>query len=287
MKYGFGLPITVLDDPGVLLGMTQALDDAGFDFVSTGGHVLSAESGLYSDRPTPLYAGPFHDPFVLFSYLAAGTERIHFRTSILILPALPTGLVALQSAALDLVSGGRFELGVGISWNPAEYGALGQDVHNRGVRIEEQVELLRRLWSESTLTFKGKYHDFEKLGLNWPRPVNVPILFGTGIEDRVLRRAARLGDGWIAGGMPMPQLIDTMARLRALVSELREEGTPFSLTARVVADPLSPETAVRTGMELLGAGATDISIAAAPGLAGAAALESVIEAREQLVSELG
>jgi len=167
LKYGFGLPLAGLGDLAATRKTVETLDEAGFDFLSMPGHVLGAEIGQYPDRPAPVYAGPFHDPFVLFSYLAASTSQIKFRTSILILPALQTGVVAKQAAALDYVSNGRFELGVGISWNEAEYEALGQDIHNRGSRIEEQIELIRRLWNEPVVTLAGKYHSFDRSGSCW------------------------------------------------------------------------------------------------------------------------
>src|SRR5205085_3711779 len=125
------------------------------------GHLLAVEAGRFADRPTPTYAGPFHDPFVLFGYLAAVTQRLHFRPSILILPLYETAVVAKQAAELQQLSGGRFELGVGISWNPAEYQALGQSFQDRGARIEEQLLVLRKFWSEPYVTFEGRWHKLD------------------------------------------------------------------------------------------------------------------------------
>src|ERR671932_2291242 len=107
MKFGAGLPLTAADDPIALRDFVQALDGAGFDLLPTAGHVLSVPAGRFADRPAPTYAGPFHDPFVLFGYLAAVTERLHFRPSVLILPLFPTGLVAKQAAELQQLSDGR------------------------------------------------------------------------------------------------------------------------------------------------------------------------------------
>src|ERR1700674_2204776 len=139
MKFATGLPITAMSDPVAIRDFAQALEGAGFDVVSTAGHLLAQPPPRYPDRPIPTYAGPFHDPFVVFGYLAAVTQRIHFRTGILILPLFPTALVAKQAAELQLLSNGRFELGVGISWNVAEYQALNQHFSSRGKRIEEQI----------------------------------------------------------------------------------------------------------------------------------------------------
>ena len=148
MEYGSALPIRAFDDVAALRAYAEALEAAGFDFTSTSGHVLGQPSGTNPARPDRQYVGPFYDPFVAFAYLAATTRRLRFMSAILILPALPTALVAKQAAELALVSAGRFDLGVALSWNAAESRALGQDIRERGRRIEEQVEVLRRLWAE-------------------------------------------------------------------------------------------------------------------------------------------
>jgi alkanesulfonate monooxygenase SsuD/methylene tetrahydromethanopterin reductase-like flavin-dependent oxidoreductase (luciferase family) len=137
MQFGSAMPITAFADIAVVKDYAQALDGAGFDFTSTSGHVMAQPPGTNPQRPDRQYVGPFYDPFVTFSYLAAITQRLRFITGILILPAWPTVLLAKQAAELALFSGGRFELGVGVSWNAAEYQALGQDIHDRGRRMEE------------------------------------------------------------------------------------------------------------------------------------------------------
>ena len=139
MRYGSPLPITAFPDFDTVKDYVQTLDGEGFDFTSTSGHVLGQPSGTNPQRPDRQYVGPFYDPMVTFSYLAGMTRRIHFITGILILPAWHTALAAKQSAELAILSRGRFELGIGISWNAAEYRALGQDIRGRGKRIEEQI----------------------------------------------------------------------------------------------------------------------------------------------------
>ena len=158
MKFGAGFALTAQADPIALRDMAQTLDGAGFDYVTTAGHLLCAPPDSHPGRPLPTYVGPFREPFVFFAYLAAVTQRLAFRTSILILPLFPTALVAKQAAELSLLSGGRFQLGVGISWNQAEYEALGQDFKTRGRRLEEQIVVLRRLWTEPFVTFEGRFH---------------------------------------------------------------------------------------------------------------------------------
>jgi len=137
----------------------------------------------------------------MFAYLAAVTQRIELVTGILILPQRQTALVARQVADVDLLSAGRFRLGVGIGWNHVEYQALGQDFKTRGRREEEQVELLRKLWTEPLVTFRGQFDHIDRACIN-PRPTRrIPIWFG-GFSEPVYRRAARLGDGFIFTGVP-------------------------------------------------------------------------------------
>src|SRR5580658_1758898 len=202
MQYGSALPITAFSDIGAVKAYAEALDAAGFDFTSTAGHVMAQPPGTNPQRPDRQYVGPFYDPFVTFSFLAAITQRLRFITGILILPAWPTVLVAKQAAELALFSGGRFELGVGISWNGAEYQALGQNIHDRGRRIEEQIEVLRLLWSQPYVTFDGRYHKLDKVGLNRASLPPIPLWFGSESGEPALRRVAKLADGWMSLGDP-------------------------------------------------------------------------------------
>ncbi len=162
----------------------------------------------------------FHDPFVLFGYLSACTRAIGFSTQVMILPQRQTALVAKQAASLDVLSGGRFRFGIGVGWNPVEYVGLNEDFHNRGKRQEEQVEVMRALWAEPHVTFKGKWHTIEDAGIN-PLPVRrkIPLWFG-GHEDVTLRRIAKWGDGWIMLAHPAGPVADAeFAKLRSYVKE--------------------------------------------------------------------
>src|SRR5262249_52891598 len=154
---------------------------------------------VHEDRIPPLWGpydenDPFHDPFVLFAYLAGRTERLAFVTGVLVLPQRQTALVAKQAADLALLSGDRFRLGVGVGWNPVEYTGLGQDFATRGLRLDEQIGLLRRLWGEPVVSFEGRFDAIDRAG-TVPRPRRlIPIWLGGWVEA-ALRRAARLGDG--------------------------------------------------------------------------------------------
>jgi probable F420-dependent oxidoreductase len=283
MKFGAGLPLAAAEDTAALRDFVQSLDAAGFDLLTSAGHVLAAPSGRVPDRPVPTYAGPFHDPFVLFAYLAAITQRLHFRPSILILPLYPTALVAKQAAELQQLSNGRFELGVGISWNDVEYQALGQDFTTRGRRLAEQIEVLRKLWSEPFVTFEGRFHHLDNVGLARVPAHQIPIWVGSGTSDVVLRRAARLADGWT----PMGDPTDVVPHLRELVKEAGRDPNTFGLTARVAVGPGGPEAWIAAARKAESLGATYLTLSPPPDITGRDVLQRLIEAREVLARELG
>ena len=179
----------------------------------------------------------FHEPFVLFGYLAGLTERIEFATGIVILPQRQTVLVAKQAAALDVLCGGRLRLGIGIGWNAVEYEALGTDFHNRGRRCEEQVALLRALWTERAVTLDGTWHRITDAGIR-PLPVQrpIPLWFGGG-EERVLRRIARLADGWMPQFEPDAAGRALLARMQGYARECGRDPAAIGLNGRLVAAP--------------------------------------------------
>jgi probable F420-dependent oxidoreductase len=198
VKLGAVYPqIELRGDPEAVRRIGLAVEALGYDHLLAYDHVAGAThdrepklTGPYTEKD------PFHDPLMMFAHLAAITHRIELVTGILILPQRQTLLVARQSADLALLSGGRLRLGVGLGWNYVEYQALGQDFGTRGRRVEEQVALLRRLWTEPLVSFDGEFDRADRIGLN-PRPAQtIPIWFG-GFSEPAYRRAARLGDGFI------------------------------------------------------------------------------------------
>ena len=202
MQIGVVYPqIELGGDPEAVRSIGRATESLGFDHLLAYDHVLGA---VHEGRTPPLTGpytenDPFHDPFVLFAYLAGLTERISFITGILIVPQRQTALVARQAADLELLSGGRFRLGVGIGWNHVEYDALGQDFHTRGAREEEQIGLLRRLWTEPVTDFTGRFDRIDR-AVTLPHPsAPIPIWLG-GWGEAALARAARVGDGFIFAG---------------------------------------------------------------------------------------
>jgi probable F420-dependent oxidoreductase len=239
MKIGVIFPQTEYgNDPAAIRDYAQTAEALGYAFIVAYDHVLGANPerpGGWQGRYT--HEAPFQEPFVLFSFMAAVTKAIQLCTGILILPQRQTALVAKQAATLDVLSGGRVRLGVGLGWNEVEYAALGADFHTRGRRIEEQMAVLRQLWTQPLVTFSGVYHTIPDAGLN-PLPIQRPIpLWMGGHHDAVLRRAARLADGW----MPTYRTAaETRPALEALERYLAEAGRPretFGLEVRVSYEP--------------------------------------------------
>jgi probable F420-dependent oxidoreductase len=282
MKFGAALPITAMSDPIAIRDYAQALDGAGFDVLTTAGHVLAVPAERYSDRPAATYAGPFHDPFVVFSYLAAITQRLHFRPNILILPLYATAIVAKQAAELQQLSGGRFELGVGISWNAAEYQSVGADFSTRGRYLAEQIQVLRKLWSEPYVTFSGRWHTLDGVGLNRVPATRIPIWIG-GSDDRVLRRAAELADGFL----PLSDPNEVLPKVQGYLRDAGRDPSTFGFSGRVAAGPGGPVAWIESARKLEALGVTQLGITAPPDLAPAASLERMIEARNALADELG
>ena len=183
----------------------EAAEKLGFDYLLAFDHILGANQDSRPNWKGPYsHVDSFYEPFVLFGHLAAFTSKIQLVTGIIILPQRQTALVAKQAATLDVLSNGRLRLGIGIGWNDVEYEALGEDFHNRGVRSEEQIEVMRSLWTEELITYDGGWHKITDAGIN-PLPVQrpIPIWIG-GSSDRVLRRIGRIGDGWISGTVGVP-----------------------------------------------------------------------------------
>ena len=170
MKFGTSFPTTEIgNDPSAIRDYFQAIEELGFDFVTLPEHVLGAGTPIADDwRAYYTRDNPFHEPFVLYGFAAAVTTRLELATAILILPQRQTVLVAKQAAELDMLSAGRTRLGVGLGWNPIEFDALNEDFATRSRRIEEQVDVLRRLWTEELVTFEGQWHRLDDVGINPP-----------------------------------------------------------------------------------------------------------------------
>lgn len=219
MKIGIVFPQTEIgDDPEVVARFATTAESVGYDHILAYDHVLGANT---ASRPN--WAGPytseslFHEPLVLFAFLAGITTRLQFASAVLILPQRQTALVAKQAASVDVLSGGRLRLGIGTGWNPVEYEILGENFHNRGVRSEEQIEVMRRLWAEPAIEFQGKWHSVPDAGIKpLPPRRRIPVWLGGG-APAVLDRVARVADGWFP--FHVPKLADDVATIRRIAQE--------------------------------------------------------------------
>lgn len=234
MKIGVVFPQSEIgSDPAVIKDFAQAVESLGYSHLLAYDHVL----GAVPERE-PRLTGPythetlFHEPFVLFGFLAAHTQRIELVTGIIILPQRQTALVAKQAAEVDILSGGRLRLGVGTGWNYVEYDALNENFHNRGKRQEEQVELLRKLWAEPVVDFSGKWHRIDRAGLKPLPGRRIPIWFG-GNDERVFERAARLGDGLIPQFPPNDAGKATLEHINALLAKNGRSRADFGIEAQL------------------------------------------------------
>jgi probable F420-dependent oxidoreductase len=262
MRYGVIFPQTEIGpDPGGVRAFAEAAEGLGYDHLVVYDHVLGADISGRPDWPGPYtHKSLFHEPFVLFGYLAAVTQRLELVTGILILAQRQTALVAKQAAEVDVLSGGRLRLGIGIGWNEVEYEALGENFHNRGKRSEEQVEVLRALWSQEVVTYEGKWHRIPAAGIN-PLPMQrpIPIWFGGGRTEAVVRRIARLADGWFPQRQPDQQGQEALEQLRQFAREEGRDPASIGIETRVRASD-GIETALGQVKEWQRMGATHLGI---------------------------
>ena len=223
------------EDPGAVHAFAEAAEDLGYAHLIFYDHVLGADTDRRPDWQGPYsHRDAFHEPMVTFGYLAALTSRIELVTAVIILPQRQTALLAKQAAQVDVLSGGRLRLGVGIGWNDVEYEALNENFHDRGKRSEEQVELLRALWTNEIVDFQGRWHSIPGAGIK-PLPVQrpIPVWFGGGRSDGVLRRIARMGDGWFPQMQADEQGRERLAAFRNFVAEAGRSQDDVGVDARV------------------------------------------------------
>jgi probable F420-dependent oxidoreductase len=235
MRIGVVFPQNEISaDPAVVRDYAQAAEDLGYAHLLAYDHVVGAD---LTNRPG--WTGPyslsslFHEPLVLYGYLAAVTRRLELVTGILILPQRQTVLVAKQAAEVDVLSGGRFRLGVGIGWNQVEYQALNENFHNRGRRSEEQIAVLRALFTQESVTFHGRWHHIEAAGIN-PMPVQrpIPIWLGGGSEA-TLQRVGAMGDGWFPQMPPDDSARRAIATIHEAARTAARDPGAIGIEARV------------------------------------------------------
>lgn len=262
MRIGAIFPQTEIgSDPIVIRDWAQAVEGMGFTHILAYDHVLGASTatrpnwtGSYSSEDA------FHEPFVLFGYLAGLTTRVELVTGVIILPQRQTALVAKQAAAVDVLSGGRLRLGIGVGWNDVEYQALNEDFRTRGARSEEQIHVLRALWTEPVVTYDGRWHHIDAAGIN-PLPVQrpIPIWLG-GQADALIARVARIGDGWMPQRAPDDKARDLLARLRDEIGIAGRNVEDVGIEARLTLAKVEQPGWARFVADWQALGATHLSV---------------------------
>jgi probable F420-dependent oxidoreductase len=261
MRVGVVFPQTELGgDVGAVRAYSHGAEELGYTHLLAYDHVVGADPAVHQGWNGPYDVHTtFHEPFVLFGFIA-GITSLELVTGIIILPQRQTVLVAKQAAEVDLLTEGQFRLGVGLGWNAVEYEALGKDFSNRGARSEEQVTLLRRLWTEQTVNHEGPSERVTGAGLA-PLPVQrpIPIWFGAA-SPRAYRRAGRLGDGWFPIVPPGPPLDEAKAAVDAAAIEAGRDPTAIGMEGRASWGPGGVETLLAEVRQWNDAGATHLSI---------------------------
>ena len=263
MRIGAVFPQTEAGtDIGAITDYIQNVESLGFDHILAFDHVLGANA---SSRPgwsgAYQHTDSFYEPITFYSYVAAITSRLELATGVIILPQRQTALFAKQTATLDLISGGRLRLGIGTGWNQVEYEALGENFHNRGKRSEEQINLLRKLWSEELITFEGKFHTVTDAGLNpLPPGRSIPIWFG-GMADPVLERVAKIGNGWLPLGSPNEKRKNTFDKLKKYLEQNSRSVSDIGIEAMVSLKNSNSDTDIKKDLSSWAEmGTTHISI---------------------------
>jgi len=261
MKYGVVFPqIEFPSDSGAIKAFAQTAEDLGFNHILAYDHVLGANPDRKGGWSGPYtYTDPFQEPLMLYSFLAGITRKLEFVTGIIILPQRQTALFAKQAATLDVLCGGRLRLGVALGWNEVEYTSLNKNFHDRGERFEEQIVVLRKLWTQQLVTFAGKWHTIPDAGLN-PLPIQqpIPLWFG-GHAEPVLQRIARLGDGWLPNYRSASDAAQALEKLQTYLAEENRSLSDIGVEPRLRYADGDSEAWHKLAMEWESAGATHIT----------------------------
>ncbi len=235
MKIGVVFPQTEIgEDASGVRALALAVEELGYDHLLAYDHVLGANKASRPDWSGPYSSeSNFHEIFVLFSYIAAITEKIELVTGVLILPQRQTALVAKQAASIDRLSNGRLRLGIGVGWNEVEYIGLNENFSDRGRRSEEQIAVMRRLWTNEAVEFEGTWHTIPDAGIK-PLPVqqSIPIWIG-GYVDATLRRVGRIGDGWFPAGQPGDKLNRDLEKIAEAAREAGRNPEDIGVEGRI------------------------------------------------------
>lgn len=286
MKVGVAIPAEAIGgDIGKIREFVVAAEELGFNHVAMADHVLGADPAYHEGWKRMYTNATFsHEPFTLFSYLAGATTTIGFMTGILILPQRQTALVAKQAAELDLISGGRFQMGIGVGWNTVEYESLNEDFHTRGARSAEQIEVMRALWTQDSIDFEGRWHHIHGAGIN-PKPVQQPIpVWVAGASQAAIRRAAEIGDGWIGSPMEsdMAKHGEMVDQLKSYASEFGRDMDNFGIDGRLSFMAGDSDSHLKDAKAWAGLGATRLTIS----LSAKEPFESGLQQAQQIAKAL-
>jgi len=262
VRIGVVFPQTEIGaDPGAVRAYAERVSELGFAHILAYDHVVGADPAVHQGWRGPYdVTSTFYEPLVLFAYLSAICD-LELVSGIVILPQRQAVLVAKQAATLDVLCGGRLRLGVGIGWNAVEYEALGANFHDRGRRMEEQIEFMRRLWTEPAVSFEGRHHRVHGAGLA-PLPVQrpIPLWLGAFGDKRALARIGRIADGWIPLLPPGPELEAAKAVITAAAQDAGRDPATIGMEGRLDAGQADQDKIAADAGAWREAGATHLSV---------------------------
>jgi probable F420-dependent oxidoreductase len=289
MDFGVSFPQTQIgNDPTVIRNFVTTAEDLGFERLTLVDHILGAKDA--KDAPWAVHYTieyGFHEPMTLFAWIAAFTTKMQLVTANVVLPQRQTELVAKQTAQIDILTGGRMVLGVGVGWSASEFEALGMNFKNRGARMEEQIALLRALWTDELVEFDGKWHKISDMGMN-PRPIQRPIPIWIGaMEDVAIRRAGRIGDGWLMSPRTKPDDV-----MRAKIEVFRDaaigagrDPVTLGIDATVFAEDRGPNEWLSEAQAWRDMGATSVTFRTSE--SGFTHIDQHLSAMRQLADAVG
>lgn len=246
MKFGAVFPHkTIEPDAGAIRAYVRSVEEMGFTHILSYDHVIGANAASRPGWKGYDLDSKFHEPIALLSFIAGMSEKIGLATGVMILPQRQTVLVAKQAATLDVLSGGRLRLGIGTGWNHVEYEALGRNFKDRGRMFDEQIDVLRQLWTERAVTVATDRHTITDAGI-YPLPVQSPIplwLGGGGVHpitgwahvDKVLHRIATKADGWLPTFDPDEEGAGVVEKFREIARDVGRDLSGFGIEALLLA----------------------------------------------------
>jgi probable F420-dependent oxidoreductase len=262
MKYGVSFPQgQSMFEPGAVRAFAEAVEGLGYDYITMSDHVMGADITNRPDWTLPHTVDkPSREPLIVMGYMAACTQRIMLGTAVVIMPQRQTVLVAKQMTEIDLLSNGRTMLGVGVGRVEIEYQGMNENYHNRGKRLEEQIALLRALWTNKSTTFHGEWHTIEEAGLNtMPIQRPIPIWMG-GSSEVAVRRIARLADGWLPSSSKAGEFAAALEQFQGWAREAGRDPSTISVAPRMSLDSAEEDNWVEQAASWASNGATHLGL---------------------------